>query len=158
MRIYLDTCVYNRLFDDRSRARVWLEGLALTVILQMIESEDIILVSSSVLAYENSRNPFPHRMKWVNDCLNLAGHTQSVDGKIRVRAEEMEYAGEEGSDPLGSTVAGEAEVDNFAVVREMLVVEKAEEDSSSPALEEGSRIGPEESSEAVVHIVVGRLE
>jgi hypothetical protein len=75
-----------------------------------------------------------------------------------VRAEEMEYAGEEGSDPLGSTVAGEAEVDNFAVVREMLVVEKAEEDSSSPALEEGSRIGPEESSEAVVHIVVGRLE
>ena len=113
MRIYLDTCVYNRLFDDRSRARVWLEGLALTVILQMIESEDIILVSSSVLAYENSRNPFPHRMKWVNDCLNLAGHTQSVDGKIRVRAEEMEQQGLKAIDALHLACAEAAHADYF---------------------------------------------
>jgi hypothetical protein len=75
-----------------------------------------------------------------------------------VRAEEMEYAVEEGSGPLGSAVAGEVEVDNVAFVREKLVVEKAEEGSSSPAREEGSRIGPGESSEGVVHIVVGKLE
>lgn len=78
-------------------------------------------------------------------------------GPANVRAEEMEYAGAEGSDPLGWIAAGEAGVDSVAFVREKLVVEKAEEDRSSPARVEGSRIGPEESSEAVVHIVVGRL-
>ncbi len=38
MRIYLDTSVYNRPFDDQTQARIALETLAYTVILQMIES------------------------------------------------------------------------------------------------------------------------
>jgi hypothetical protein len=59
MKVYLDTCVYNRPFDNQSQPRVWLETLAFTVILQLVELGKITLVNSSVLAYENSRNPFP---------------------------------------------------------------------------------------------------
>lgn len=36
VRIYLDTCVYNRPFDDQTQPRIWLETLALSVIMQMI--------------------------------------------------------------------------------------------------------------------------
>ena len=37
-RIYLDTSVYNRPFDDQTQPRIWLETLAFAVILQMVES------------------------------------------------------------------------------------------------------------------------
>ena len=55
-RIYLDTSVYNRPFDDQTQPRIWLETLAFAVILQMVESGRLELVSSSVLKYENNRH------------------------------------------------------------------------------------------------------
>ncbi|MFH1927133.1 MAG: PIN domain-containing protein [Chloroflexota bacterium] len=88
-------------------------GIGSTVILQMIESGDITLVSSLVLAYENSRNPFPHRKKWVSDCLNLAGHTQPADEEIWMRAEEMEQQGLKAIDALHLACAEAAHADYF---------------------------------------------
>jgi hypothetical protein len=58
LKVYLDMSVYNRPFDDQTQPRIWLETLALGIILQMIEAGEIELVSSSVLRYEHSRNPF----------------------------------------------------------------------------------------------------
>ena len=57
MKVYLDTSVYNRPFDDQTQPRIWLETLAFALILQMVEAESIQLITSSVLEYENSRNP-----------------------------------------------------------------------------------------------------
>jgi hypothetical protein len=61
MRIYLDTSVYNRPFDDQVQPRIWLETSSLVVILQMVQAGEIQLVGSSVLTYENSQNPFLER-------------------------------------------------------------------------------------------------
>jgi hypothetical protein len=36
--LYLDNSVLNRPFDDQSQARIWLETLALSLILGLIES------------------------------------------------------------------------------------------------------------------------
>ena len=113
MRVYLDTCVYNRPFDDQSQPRIWLETLAFTVILQMIELGGIALVSSSVLAYENSRNPFPERRAWVNDCLGLAEYSQLVNEAIRSRAQDMERQGLKPIDALHLACAEAAQVDYF---------------------------------------------
>jgi len=90
VRVYLDTSVYNRPFDDQTQPRIWLETLAFVVILQMIEAGKIELVSSLVLEYENSRNPFPLRKQWVDRCLTLASYRQRVDEGIRKRAQELE--------------------------------------------------------------------
>ena len=38
MKIYIDTSVYNRPFDDQTQPRIWLETLALGLILQVIEA------------------------------------------------------------------------------------------------------------------------
>jgi len=113
MRVYLDACVYNRPFDNQSQPRIWLETLAFTVILQMVELREITLVSSSVLAYENSRNPFPQRRAWINDCLSLAGHTQLVNGAIRLRAQEIERQGLKPIDALHLACAEAAQADYF---------------------------------------------
>jgi hypothetical protein len=93
LRVYLDTSVYNRPFDDQTQPRIWLETLALAVILQMIETGEIELVSSSVLGYENSRNPYPLRKRWVTRCLQMANHSQQVDERMRARAQELEKNG-----------------------------------------------------------------
>lgn len=57
-RVYLDTSIYNRPFDDQTQPKIFLETQAIILILQMVEARLIELVNSSVLEYENSRNPF----------------------------------------------------------------------------------------------------
>jgi hypothetical protein len=58
IRVYLDTSAYQRPFDDQTQPRIFLESQAVVMILQMIEAGILDLVSSSVLEYENSRNPY----------------------------------------------------------------------------------------------------
>ena len=57
MRVYLDTSVYNRPFDDQKQPRIWLETLALTLILKMAEKDQVEIVKSQVSDFENSKNP-----------------------------------------------------------------------------------------------------
>ena len=44
MRVYLDTNVVNRPFDDQTQPRIWLETLAFAVILQLIDAGSVTLV------------------------------------------------------------------------------------------------------------------
>ncbi len=90
MKLYLDTSVYNRPFDDQTQPRIWLETLSLALILQWIETGDVELVNSAVLEFENSRNPLVLRRDWMARCLQLASLYQSVDPNIRERAEYLE--------------------------------------------------------------------
>lgn len=56
MRIYLDSCSYNRPYDDQSQMRIHLETQAKLHIQDMIRQNQIELVTSYVLDYENSNN------------------------------------------------------------------------------------------------------
>lgn len=105
LRVYLDTSACNRPFDDQTQPRIWLETLAVVVILQMIKTGEVELVSSSVLEYENSRNPFSLRKRWVDRCLGMASHFQKVDKDIRSRAQELEKDGLRAIDALHSACA-----------------------------------------------------
>lgn len=58
VRVYLDTSVYNRLYDDQTQAKIYLETQAVLIILNLIETQKIKSVNSSVLNYENQKNPF----------------------------------------------------------------------------------------------------
>ncbi len=86
MKVYLDTCLYNRPFDDQTQPRIWLETMAFTMILQMIEGGQIDFVTSSVVGFENSKNPFPDRKEWVDGCLKLSKQKVILDTSIRQRA------------------------------------------------------------------------
>ena len=41
MKIYLDTNVYNRPFDDQAQPRIWMEAMAFSMILQLAETEKV---------------------------------------------------------------------------------------------------------------------
>jgi hypothetical protein len=59
MKVYLDLSVLNRPFDDQLQVRIWLETMAFSIIMQLIEIGAIELVNSSVVAFENNLNPYP---------------------------------------------------------------------------------------------------
>lgn len=65
MRIYLDNCAFNRLFDDRSQERVRFEADAVSNLLQKIQEGLIDLVWSSVIDFENSKSPNQDQRDWV---------------------------------------------------------------------------------------------
>ena len=121
MRIYLDTSVYNRPFDDQTQARISLETLAYTVILQMIESGAIELASSTMLEYENSRNPFALRKRAVSYYLTLASYHQTLNGSIRQRAQEMEQQGLKAMDALHLACAEAAGCEFFLTCDDQVV-------------------------------------
>jgi predicted nucleic acid-binding protein len=121
VRVYLDTSVYNRPFDDQTQPRIWLETLAFAVILQMVETGNIELVTSSVLEYENSRNPFRLRRNWVTHCSRLASFHHEVDEHIRRRAEELEEQGIKAVDALHVACAEAAGSEYFLTCDDRVV-------------------------------------
>ncbi|MCK4392919.1 PIN domain-containing protein [Candidatus Bipolaricaulota bacterium] len=120
-RLYLDTSVYNRPFDDLSQPRVWLEALAFAVILQMLESGSVKLVNSEVLEFENSRNPFLHRKAWVSFYLSLATDYQESNESIRKRAEGLENQGLAPVDALHLACAEESKAEYFITCDDRII-------------------------------------
>jgi len=121
IRVYLDTCVYNRPFDDQTQPRIWLETLAFSVIMQMVEAKSVALVTSSVLTYENSRNPSVLIRAWIERCSRLAKYHQPVDASIRHRAEILEREGYKAIDALHVACAEAAKANFFITCDDRLI-------------------------------------
>jgi len=121
MKIYLDTSVYNRPFDDQGHPRIWMETVAFSMILQLIETEKIDLVSSSVLAYENEKNSFGERREWVNGCLELSKLNIVLNAAIRKRGRELEKQGIKPLDALHLSCAESGKIDFFLTCDDKVV-------------------------------------
>ena len=61
MRVYLDSCCYNRPYDDQSQLKVNLETLAKLEIQHQIRSGKLELAASYILVSENAVNPFEQK-------------------------------------------------------------------------------------------------
>ena len=120
-KVYLDTSVYNRPFDEQSQTRVKLETEAFLTILEKVLSGRIIVVSSSALEYENSRNPFPERKERVADYLSCATVFIKLNETIRVRAVFLEQSGIDPVDALHIAHAESAETAYFVTCDDILI-------------------------------------
>jgi predicted nucleic acid-binding protein len=110
VKIYLDTSVYNRPFDDQTQPRIWLETLALALILQLVEAGEVTLV-----------NPFSLRQDWMARCLEQATAYQRVNDSIRERAEALEKHGIRAVDSLHAACAESAGADYFLTCDDRLL-------------------------------------
>ncbi len=72
MRVYLDSCCFNRPFDDQTQARVRLETEAKLEVQQRIQANRLELVWSYMLDYENQANPFVERREAISRWKSLA--------------------------------------------------------------------------------------
>jgi predicted nucleic acid-binding protein len=105
IRIYLDTSVYNRPFDDQTQNRIWLESQSLAIILRLVEQGDVELITSSVVSFETSRNPYPQRRAWVGRVTGLATVRQRLTPAVAARADELAQAGLKNLDALHVAMA-----------------------------------------------------
>lgn len=112
-RVYLDTSIYNRPFDDQTQPKIYLETQAVILILQMVEAKLIELVSSSVLEYENSQNSFTIKQQAMSRYLQMATIQQQVDETIKQRAEQLEQQGIKAIDALHVACAEAVNSDYF---------------------------------------------
>ena len=100
MNIYLDTSALNRIFDDQSQPRIFLEASAMLLVFGLIEKRIISIVSSEVLIYENSRNPYVEKKLFVTSVLQKARVIQTLNDDLAKRAAEIEELGVKGLDAL----------------------------------------------------------
>jgi len=89
MRIYLDTCVLNRPFDDQSNNRVRIETEAITTILDRIREHSLDLVWSSAIDYENDRSPAGERRESVSQWRSFAMVEVSATESVGQNAERL---------------------------------------------------------------------
>jgi len=121
VKIYLDTSVYNRPFDDQTQPRIWLETLSLALILQLVEAGDASLVNSSVLEFENNQNPISLRQDWMARCLEQATVYQRVNESVHDRAKILESHGLQPIDALHVACAETAGADYFLTCDDRLL-------------------------------------
>ncbi len=83
MRIYFDTCCLMRAFDDQSYPRVRLETLAISDIMEYIQSRKVHWIASKALFLEVAacriRGRREEVMDWLNDVDEWQDYTQDVD-------------------------------------------------------------------------------
>jgi predicted nucleic acid-binding protein len=120
-RVYLDTSIYNRPFDDQTQPKIFLETQAVILILQMVEANLIELVSSSVLEYENSRNSFVVNQQSMERYLQMASLRVLIDENIRNRAEQLEKEGIKSIDALHVACAEASQSDYFITCDRRLI-------------------------------------
>jgi predicted nucleic acid-binding protein len=87
----------------------------------MVEAKVIEFVSSSVLEYENSRNPSPIKQEAMSRYLQLAELRQEIDEAIRQRAEELEQNGLKAIDALHIACAEAVNSDYFITCDKRLI-------------------------------------
>ena len=89
--------------------------------LRLVLAEAIELVSSSILVYENSRNPLLLRQRWVERWLQLAQSYQELNEAIAERAQELVQQGLGAMDALHLACAEAAGSDYFLTCDDRLI-------------------------------------
>ena len=90
LRIYLDNCCYNRLFDDRSNIKNYLEREAVLIIMQKAFDGEFELIGSDILNIEIGNISNPEKRKNVEGVYNaLVAYNIEVNDSIEKRAVEI---------------------------------------------------------------------
>lgn len=70
MKVYLDNCCYNRPYDNQSQIRIHLETQAKLYIQDLVRNNQIELVTSYILEYENEKNRFLQKKQTIADFMD----------------------------------------------------------------------------------------
>jgi len=93
IRIYMDTCCYNRPFDDQSQERIRLESEAVLLILNRCQTGEWEIIGSDILDFEISKIEDPVRRYKVGSLYSLRRQKIRIGENIRRRAIELQNAG-----------------------------------------------------------------
>ena len=121
LRIYLDNCCYNRPYDDQTQLRIELETKAKLYIQQQIINENLTLVSSVILDFENNDNPYELRKLAVSDFLKNSSEYVDKSDEVLVLAREISSKGIKTKDASHLACAIHAKCDYFITTDDKLL-------------------------------------
>lgn len=106
VRIYLNSCVYNRPFDDyQMDEKIFVEAMAFYVVLHWVENNKIQLISSDALLYECEQIIDTERKRRVRTYLKRAIHFVELSEQIIERARIINSYGFKSIDALHIAMA-----------------------------------------------------
>jgi predicted nucleic acid-binding protein len=100
LKIYLDSCCFNRPFDDQSDLWVRLETEAKLRIQEMVREQTVALLWSSVLDYENNDNPSAEKRERIDAWKQLATAICKMSEDIFRQADNLQIVGLKPKDAL----------------------------------------------------------
>ena len=90
LKVYFDNCCYNRLFDDRSNIRNYLEREAVLIIMQKAFDGELELVGSDILEIEMSKIRNDEKRSNVQEIYHaLVGNLVPVTSELTQRAVQI---------------------------------------------------------------------
>ena len=119
--IYLDTCSIQRPLDNKSQPRIYLEAEAILAVLQLVETNELELLSSDVLRFEVSQIPNINRKSEAEALLKLASKVARVQLSTKVLSEQIIAFGVRPFDALHAAVAIENKVHYFCTCDDKLL-------------------------------------
>lgn len=90
MKIYLDTNVYFRPYDDHSQERIRKEALAFISIMEVGSRKGYIFLNSDILSLEVKRTDDMLKRREVEQHLKVCGEYIGLDERIKGLAKELE--------------------------------------------------------------------
>ena len=124
VKVYLDNCCFNRPYDDQTQLRIELETKAKLHIQRLIADKKIMLVSSVVAEYENSKNPYQTRKAVIQDFLQHAIEYVDNSDEIENMVEEIEKKGIKSKDAAHLACAIYAKCDYFITTDDRVLKHK----------------------------------
>jgi len=121
VKVYLDNCCYNRPYDDQAQLRIELETKAKLHVQQQIAENEISLVSSVIIEYENNDNPYELRKHVINDFLQHASDYVDKSDDVVAIANEICNKGIKTKDASHLACAIYAECDYFLTTDDKLL-------------------------------------
>ena len=116
MNLYMDTCCYNRPFDDQSALTIRLETEAKLHIQQAIRDGQYTLSWSYMLDFENASNPLAERRTEIQQWEELADFFMTETPTILATMQELVAIGIKPLDALHIACAQELKCDYFLTV------------------------------------------
>ena len=113
MRVYLDTCCYNRPFDDQSQERIRLEARAVDAILDLARTGQWTVVGSEAIDDEISQIPLRLRRIQVEALVRIAQEHVLIESQTEQRARDIQALGFSTYDALHLACSESARVDAF---------------------------------------------
>ena len=90
MRVYLDLCTIQRLFDGESQQRVREEKDALERIIELIDKGKLTLVTSFALEYESEAATDAEKREWTETVLRRA--SERIESSPAIQHRTIVYA------------------------------------------------------------------
>jgi predicted nucleic acid-binding protein len=121
VRIYLDTSVYGRPFDDQSQDRVRQEAEAFVEILAAVVSGRLICLNSDVLRLEVRRNPSTAERERIEDFLTRCAEAVAESAEVLHIAQALQQLTLRVHDALHLASAAVGRADYFLTCDDRLV-------------------------------------